>query len=450
MIPSPKLDDRTYQDIVDEAVSLIPRYAPEWTNHNPSDPGITLLELAAWMSDLLIFRLNQVPEKNYVAFLNLLLMVAGLVGVATHGWKPIDWFWYAMLMALGIGSGLLYLRHLRIALAPLREISRVAAEIAGGRLGSRITRINRKDELGRVSWNFNNMLDQMEACFREQRAALTCASENKFYRHMQAEGLHAGAVDQAAGVVEAVQARVGGGVFAGIQRAGDFARGGLRLGQQGVDEGGFAHAGLADQYAAVALQERTQSRYILLRAEFEHAVADGAVGFQPEARLRGGFGEVALVQYDQHLDLLVVRGDQAAREQLVAERGFGGDHDDDLRHVRGDELLAEGVGAMQQRTARGDAFDHALCAVLCGGRGGELHFHHVAAHHFAFLAARQAGQFAAVFEARQVLAAEGRDDLAVDGGAQILNSASTFAAQMKSFSDRPWMAWVLYSTWQPL
>ncbi|HVK73649.1 MAG TPA: putative baseplate assembly protein [Kofleriaceae bacterium] len=72
MIPSPKLDDRTYQDIVDEAVSLIPRYAPEWTNHNPSDPGITLLELAAWMTDLLIFRLNQVPEKNYVAFLNLL------------------------------------------------------------------------------------------------------------------------------------------------------------------------------------------------------------------------------------------------------------------------------------------------------------------------------------------------------------------------------------------
>ena len=72
MIPSPKLDDRTFKDIVDEAVSLIPRYAPEWTNHNPADPGITLIELAAWMTDLLIYRLNQVPEKNYVAFLNLL------------------------------------------------------------------------------------------------------------------------------------------------------------------------------------------------------------------------------------------------------------------------------------------------------------------------------------------------------------------------------------------
>ena len=72
MIPPPKLDDRTFNDIVEEAISMIPRYAPEWTNHNPSDPGITLIELAAWMTDLLIYRLNQVPDKNYVAFLNLL------------------------------------------------------------------------------------------------------------------------------------------------------------------------------------------------------------------------------------------------------------------------------------------------------------------------------------------------------------------------------------------
>ena len=72
MIPPPKLDDRTFHDIVEEAISMIPRYAPEWTNHNPSDPGITLIELAAWMTDLLIYRLNQVPDKNYVAFLNLL------------------------------------------------------------------------------------------------------------------------------------------------------------------------------------------------------------------------------------------------------------------------------------------------------------------------------------------------------------------------------------------
>src|SRR5579883_1357831 len=72
MIPAPKLDDRTYADLVAEALRLIPRYCPEWTNHNPSDPGITLLELTAWMTELILYRLNRVPEKNYLAFLDLI------------------------------------------------------------------------------------------------------------------------------------------------------------------------------------------------------------------------------------------------------------------------------------------------------------------------------------------------------------------------------------------
>ena len=72
MIPSPKLDDRTYADIVAEALRLIPRYSPEWTNHNPSDPGITILELCAFMTELILTRLNKVPEKNYLAFLDML------------------------------------------------------------------------------------------------------------------------------------------------------------------------------------------------------------------------------------------------------------------------------------------------------------------------------------------------------------------------------------------
>ncbi len=72
MIPAPKLDDRTYADIVAEAMRLIPRYCPEWTNHNPSDPGVTILELTAWMTELILYRLNRVPEKNYLAFLDLI------------------------------------------------------------------------------------------------------------------------------------------------------------------------------------------------------------------------------------------------------------------------------------------------------------------------------------------------------------------------------------------
>jgi hypothetical protein len=72
MIPAPKLDDRTYAEIVAEAMRLIPRYCPDWTNHNPSDPGVTILELTAWMTELILYRLNRVPEKNYLAFLNMI------------------------------------------------------------------------------------------------------------------------------------------------------------------------------------------------------------------------------------------------------------------------------------------------------------------------------------------------------------------------------------------
>lgn len=71
-LPTPRLDDRRFQDIVDEAKRLIPRYCPEWTDHNVSDPGVTLIELFAWMTDMLLYRVNQVPDKLYINFLNLI------------------------------------------------------------------------------------------------------------------------------------------------------------------------------------------------------------------------------------------------------------------------------------------------------------------------------------------------------------------------------------------
>ncbi len=69
---APNLDDRKFQDIVDEAKRRIPRYCPEWTDHNVSDPGVTLIELFAWMTELLIYRLNRVPDRNYIKFLELM------------------------------------------------------------------------------------------------------------------------------------------------------------------------------------------------------------------------------------------------------------------------------------------------------------------------------------------------------------------------------------------
>lgn len=71
-LPKSDLDDRTFKDLVDECLLRIPRYCPEWTHHNPSDPGVTLIELFAWLTDQMLLRFNQVPRRNYVAFLELL------------------------------------------------------------------------------------------------------------------------------------------------------------------------------------------------------------------------------------------------------------------------------------------------------------------------------------------------------------------------------------------
>jgi hypothetical protein len=71
-LPLPRLDDRTFDDLVEEARALIRTYQPEWTNYNPSDPGITLLELFAWLAEMLIYRADQVPDRHRLVFLRLL------------------------------------------------------------------------------------------------------------------------------------------------------------------------------------------------------------------------------------------------------------------------------------------------------------------------------------------------------------------------------------------
>lgn len=68
----PKLDDRQFQDIVDEARKRIPHYCKEWTDHNVSDPGVTLIELFAWMTDVILYRLNQMPDLHYIRFMEML------------------------------------------------------------------------------------------------------------------------------------------------------------------------------------------------------------------------------------------------------------------------------------------------------------------------------------------------------------------------------------------
>jgi hypothetical protein len=71
-IPIPALDDRTFDELVREALARLPAYAPEWTNHNPSDPGITLVELFAYFTEILLYRMGRIPPASKRQFLRLL------------------------------------------------------------------------------------------------------------------------------------------------------------------------------------------------------------------------------------------------------------------------------------------------------------------------------------------------------------------------------------------
>lgn len=71
-LQTPTLDTRRYQQILDEALARIPVYTPEYTNFNKSDPGVTLIEVFAFMTENLLYRSSLIPERNRRAFLNLL------------------------------------------------------------------------------------------------------------------------------------------------------------------------------------------------------------------------------------------------------------------------------------------------------------------------------------------------------------------------------------------
>ena len=81
-LPTPDLDTRTFDDLVNEAVTRIPRLAPPWTDHNAHDPGITLLELVAWLTELLLFRADRVTPAAQRAFLRLVGVRSEPAGVA--------------------------------------------------------------------------------------------------------------------------------------------------------------------------------------------------------------------------------------------------------------------------------------------------------------------------------------------------------------------------------
>ena len=72
MIKLPDLDDQKYSDIVEAAKRRISVVFPEWTDYNEHDPGITIIELFAWLKEMQQYYLNRISDRSYENMLKLL------------------------------------------------------------------------------------------------------------------------------------------------------------------------------------------------------------------------------------------------------------------------------------------------------------------------------------------------------------------------------------------
>jgi hypothetical protein len=71
-LPLPDLDDRSFDDLVAEARERLSSHLPELTRIAPGDPVHALVDLFAWMTETVLYRANRIPERQRLAFLNLL------------------------------------------------------------------------------------------------------------------------------------------------------------------------------------------------------------------------------------------------------------------------------------------------------------------------------------------------------------------------------------------
>jgi len=131
--------------------------------------------------------LSLASKFKAVAYFNnaLLLIVVGILF-----WNSgINWLVVAITL-ISLSYGLYSIIGITKLLAPLQKISYVADEVSAGHFDSRITNIEQEDEIGELSWKINDMLDQLEAYFREVSTSFNYATEGKFFRKAYPQGLH--------------------------------------------------------------------------------------------------------------------------------------------------------------------------------------------------------------------------------------------------------------------
>jgi methyl-accepting chemotaxis protein len=125
---------------------------------------------------------------GFVAVLAVLL----LAGAAAHWWRD-GWNWLPLAwLVASVGCLGLWTRGMQKNQRLLLDIQAITQEVAQGRFDRRINNIPTSGQFHSLCWDMNDMLDQLEACFREQATALQYASGGSYFRLAQAVGLRGG------------------------------------------------------------------------------------------------------------------------------------------------------------------------------------------------------------------------------------------------------------------
>ena len=265
-----------------------------------------------------------------------------------------------------------------------------------------------------------------------------------------AEVAHPGGVDEVAAIRQVVEGGDAGGVLALAAVGGEVADADVKIGQQILDQGGLADAGLTEQDGGALRKGRGDAVHALPGGHrtLEDAIADVAVFLQCGREVRRVVcGQVGLVAQDQGLGRQVVHGHEIVVEHVpVGFHAMGDDHRGEV-DVGGDAFLpAVGRGPSKQVAAWQDLQHHAV-AVFDG-----FPVHEVAAYGLGRAASSGAAvQIVVVFVLDQHLGAEAGDDAPAAahwaGAGRVSrywrSRASTRAAQMKSFRVSPPALWVL-------
>ena len=68
----PKIDARTASEILRQLRAMAPHYTREWLAKDDNDSGVALLRIFSSIAEGVISRLNRAPDRNFLAFLDML------------------------------------------------------------------------------------------------------------------------------------------------------------------------------------------------------------------------------------------------------------------------------------------------------------------------------------------------------------------------------------------